>query len=353
MLSDDVETAQTVSMMDRLAAEDAGHRFVIDAVNEALEDAALELNSAPIAKACAIFWWLKKHIIYEPTPGTSPLVDQTLIPPVTLLSMLTPTGDCPQFSMLASAMMRVCCIPSYFKTIAADAEYPDTYSHIYNVAQLAPRSFLPFDSSNGPEPGAEFAHPLKARVWPQLTKDRCKENMLRSERRPAGYRNALMRGALRDGHLYQTLNGLHRLGQDDSGYDIYSQAGVDPTYTGTQNETVTYGGDSSTPPSSLVNFGSNTTLAPTVAAGTAGTGYGLAASALADASALAAPIVKAATQQQPYYITNPATGQSVLYNPNTGTTAGGISAALSSLSPTMILIGVGLVALVAFAGKGK
>lgn len=173
MLSDEVETAQTVHMMDELAEADAAHRLVIEATYRALDQAGLNLESSDYAKAVAVFWFLKRTIRYVPTPGTSPLVDQTLIPPATLLAMPDPEGDCPQFSMLASAMMKVLCVPCLYKTIAADEAFPDTYSHIYNIVRIAPGRFMPFDSSNGPEPGAEYSRAFKRRVWPQVHKTKC------------------------------------------------------------------------------------------------------------------------------------------------------------------------------------
>lgn len=78
---------------------------------------------------------------------------------------------------------------------------------------------------------------------------------------------------------------------------------------------------------------------PPTGANVAPTGASIAAQIAAATAATVAPIVKAATTQAPYYITNPATGQSVLYNPNTGTVAGAASTALSSLSPTTLLLG--------------
>jgi transglutaminase-like putative cysteine protease len=178
MLSDEVETAQTVHMMDELADADAAHRLVIEATYRALDEAGRTLESSDYEKAVAVFWFLKRTIRYVPTPGTSPLVDQTLIPPATLLAMPDPEGDCPQFSMLASAMLRVLCVPCFYKTIAADQDYPDTYSHIYNVVRVGAGRFMPFDSSNGPEPGAEYSPAFKRRIWPQVLKTKCGRNRL-------------------------------------------------------------------------------------------------------------------------------------------------------------------------------
>ena len=57
------------------------------------------------------------------------------------------------------------------------------------------------------------------------------------------------------------------------------------------------------------------------------------------------------TQQTPYYVTNPVTGQSVLYNPNTGTLSGASTALSSALSPSVLLmLGLGIAA-IALIGK--
>ena len=65
----------------------------------------------------------------------------------------------------------------------------------------------------------------------------------------------------------------------------------------------------------------------------------------------AAPAIKLATQQTPYYVTNPVTGQSVLYNPNTGTLSGASTALSSALSPSVLLmLGLGIAA-IALIGK--
>lgn len=76
--------------------------------------------------------------------------------------------------------------------------------------------------------------------------------------------------------------------------------------------------------------------------------------ALQAAGTAAQPIVKLTSQQAPYYITNPQTGQSVLYNPNTGAVASGTTgasifgtSATSGLSPLLLLGGLVLVAMMA------
>jgi hypothetical protein len=342
MLSDDVETAQTVYMMDELAERDAPTGTVINATHEALSAAGLDLDSPAEAKARAIYWWLKRRIRYLAIPGTSPLVDQTLIPPASLLAMPDPEADCPQFSMLASAMLRVCCVPSHYKTIAADPAYPDTFSHVYNLVELGDGQFMPFDSSNGPAPGAEYSHPTKARVWPQ--RNRTCSTTPRKAHKPMlhtashshrGFRNIALRGAL--GIAFLPLSGT--LGDEG---DTGNSDDTSYTFSGVQSQN-----DAAANAQGLANLYPGTT--PPASSGP--NLYTLATAALNDAASAAAPVIKAATQQAPYYITGP-NGQAVLYNPNTGAVGSSASAALSSLSPTTLLIGALVVgAALAFSGK--
>lgn len=347
MQSDDIETGQTVQYMDDIAAAEAEDPAVIAAAHEALDIAGLDGGSSDFDKACAVYWWLKSTVRYVPVPGTNPLVDQTLIAPTAVLAMPEPIGDCPQFSMLACAMLRALCINSCYVTIKAEERAPELWSHIYNTVEVAPGTWMPFDSSNGPEPGAEFARPFKKQVWPRIAPDNCrkgKTTMMRStrQRAAASMRNASLRGALGDVNCDSDGNCY------DSGTGTYTPAPTDVSVTGDANPDCAFGGvwPNCISPSGLP------TLAPggTVNAIPSGSGNPLLSQLIASAAQVAAPIVRSATQQAPYYITNPATGQAALYNPNTGTFAGA-TAALSSMSPTTLLIGALVIGALVFAGK--
>lgn len=340
MQSDEIETAQTVSYMDEIAAADAGDRAVMSATNEALEQAGLAADASPLEKAHAVYWWLKRTIRYVPTPGTSPLVDQTLIAPTAVLAMPEPIGDCPQFSMLASAMFRNLCMASLYVTIAAEKLFPDQYSHIYNFVEVLPGRFMPFDSSNGPEPGAEYAKPFKRKVWPRIAPGACvnnqarsylnsgkegEDNMMRSAHPTArGMRNRALRGALRD----------VQCDPDGNCYTdgVLTSGGIDPNLCNDPSCMMT----GPNPTQAQINQ----PIFPTTAPSSSPTGSGAGSifqTLINDAAAVAAPLVRSATQQTPYYVTNPATGQSVLFNPNTGGLATG--AGLGSISPTVLLFG--------------
>lgn len=348
MGSDEEETAQTVRYMYELAAADAEDPAVIGAAAEALEIAGLDNGSPDFDKACAVFWWLKNTIRYVPTPGTSPLVDQTLISPTAVLAMPEPIGDCPQFSMLACAMFRVLGMNSCYVTIAAEEFAPDQFSHIYNTVEVAPGTWMPFDSSNGPEPGAEYAKPLKRRVWPQIDRPnrrKGKTAMMRSTRHRAGtsMRNRALRGSLGD------------VVCDDEGANCYDNGigSSSPTdVTGGANPDCAFGGvwPNCISPSSVPTFNPGPTLSPTRAPSPSPL-TPLLTTLINDAAQVAQPIIRSATQQTPYYVTNPATGQSALYNPNTGTFAGATAGALSAMSPTTLIIGVAVLGALLFMGK--
>lgn len=335
MMSDEVETGQTIAYMEELACFDAGERHVIDAANQALSDAGIDQTADPFRKACAIFWWLKRHIRYVPTPATSALVDQTLIAPSALLQMPDPHGDCPQFSMLAAAMCRICCVPCFFKTIAADPKYPTIYSHVYNAVEVA-GSLMPFDSSNGPEPGAEYAIACKSKVWPRTIPDHCKAKgkpMLRPTRQASGFRNAALRGALGDA----------------SGYDPSTDYSVlvAPTVPDLSTAQIDAGYQSNLATEQAAANATIASLAPSL--GPASSGSGFLSTLANDLTSIARPLVNSAAAK-PYYITGP-NGQQVLYNPATGQVMGGIGGSLSSISGTGWLLILGVLGVVVLSRR--
>jgi len=324
MASDDTETAQTVSYMDALAAEDANSPAVEAAAAAALEEAGLNGDSPAYEKACAVYWWLQRTIRYVPTPGTSVFVDQTLITPCAMLAMEEPIGDCPQFSMLAAAIFRVLGMDCLYVTIAADEQFPDQWSHVYNTVEVYPGQYLPFDSSNGPEPGAEYSRPFKRKVWQSFTpKGRSKETS-------AGMIHNFKAAAGSGGMRNQTLR--RKMG------DLVEEPSIDEqiAYINDLTES-TYGtGDLMTGPGVALN---NPALQID---SSSGSGRNIWATIAEDFTQIARPFIQSQTQQ-PYYITQK-NGQKVLYNPATGSTIN----TGSSISP--VWIGAGLLAVLLLAG---
>lgn len=331
MQSDDTETAQTVQIMDQIAAEDANTPQVEAAVSAALDEAGISEQASAYEKACAVYWWLQRTIRYVPTPGTSIFVDQTLITPCAVLAMPEPIGDCPQFSMLAAAMFRILGMQSMFVTIAADDAAPDQWSHIYNTVEVYPGQYLPFDSSNGPEPGAEYARPYKRKVWPAMS-GRSKEtsaDMIRNFKaagRRSGMRNAALYG-LRD-----VTDGVYTS-------DETMQSQID-AINNLSDSVYGPGNDIMTGPTVPIN---SPALQIDSSSGTAGNIF---AELATDFTKIAAPFIQ--SQQQPYYITT-AAGQKVLYNPATGS----VVQTASAISPTVIVGGVVILALLLMGGNRR
>lgn len=339
MRSDDEETGQTVAYMDELATADASSPAVTAAADEALDFAGLDTSACDLDKAQAVFWWLKRTVEYVATPGTSHLVDQTLITPTAVLAMPEPIGDCPQFSMLADAMLRALEIDSRYVTIAAEELAPDQWSHVYNVVRVGPDSWLPFDSSNGPSPGAEYAKPFKKKIWPRIGPgpERRKGKILMMRTGPAApsMRNRSLRTNLgdvscdADGNCYDDSTGTYTPGAVDLGINLnpsYPSADltIQSPMTGNASPDCVFGG---TWPNCAPPTGANVS---------SGSGLNTLAQIVGNT---VAPIIKATATPAPYYVTNPATGQSALYNPATGTFANPTAAALGSLSPTTLLLG--------------
>ena len=279
--------------------------------------------------------------------------------PTAVLAMPDPIGDCPQFSMLAAAMFRVACMNSLFVTIAAERSFPEQWSHIYNTVEVSPGRFLPFDSSHGPEPGAEYARPFKRRVWPRLTPGLCTPGT--RQKGKAMVRSSYAANAGRGMRSHTLRGNLGDCSEDDMGntfctdstitYDTTPGSGVltpgvlDPTdcLYGVSPST---GGCNGAPGTPVM-----TSTPPGSGAPGGLTNAQLAAILGNSAVNAAAPAIKLATQQTPYYVTNPVTGQSVLYNPNTGTLSGASTALSSALSPSVLLmLGLGIAA-IALIGK--
>jgi hypothetical protein len=277
--------------------------------------------------------------------------------------------------MLAAAMLRVCCVPSLFVTIAADPDL-DQYSHIYNVILIAPGVLLPFDSSNGPAPGAEYAYARKKKVWPPTRPYKCdatrnapREVQMLHDAPSRSLRNNVLRRRMRgtrdpvsysaNSHLFHPLQGLHDVNCDADGncYDTstgtYTPAA--PTISLSDLQASATPGDCAYGVDASGNCLPGTmTLPPSLPLATAATGgpgvTSLLSTALITAAQAASPAIAAASRQSPYYITNPATGQSVLYNPNTGqSSASGIFGTTGAAgSSTILLVGLAALAFLAF-----
>lgn len=167
---DEEATAQTISLMSYFARHDAASPAVEVAAAIATRGAVTQKE-----KAASIWRWIKAHISYaEDSRAAAALAGlipdaasaEVLIRPVDLLRMKSPAGDCDDFSMLAASMLIASGIRPYFKTIAADPQEPDSYSHVFVIAPVGEGgSAFALDCSHGPYPGWEAPTEGKTRVW--------------------------------------------------------------------------------------------------------------------------------------------------------------------------------------------
>jgi transglutaminase-like putative cysteine protease len=320
-------TRQAIGLMHHLANRDShtpALRALALSILESLPPAATTKETAD-----GIFARVKATVTYRHedemnTPFSAfaeYLYDQTLISPAALIAMPAPAGDCVDFAMVTAALLHLFQIPAAYKTIAANPA-STSFSHVYVFAELAPAAWYPLDTSNAPAAGLEFDLPRgkKAQLWPD-------PEAIRGKRTPM---------------IHTRRKGL--LG------DLYSDAGVDPTYTDTQ-------------------YSSAPTAAPDlIPAGTYAGGYTdqyapqppnpwgqIGATIANDAAKIATPLLRQATIQAPYYIQGQG-GQQILYDPSTGKTSAaslstGLSSVLGSSSPLLIAAAVAAVLLIAMTSK--
>jgi hypothetical protein len=181
--TDEAVTAQSITLMQWLDDRDSESPAVFQAAWECAQ--TLPPNPSIERIADAAYQWAHQHVRYvHEQDMAAPFshldrftYDQTLIAPAALLAMPEPIGDCPDFSMLVASILDVFGIQSYYKTIAADPNFPDLYSHVYIVVDTSQGRFHPLrhtwypeDASNAPLAGVEFAKPFKAKIWPNKKK---------------------------------------------------------------------------------------------------------------------------------------------------------------------------------------
>ena len=165
--TDEAATAQTVAAMYRLMRADATRPVVLRAATEATRGAAGQAK-----EAAAIWRWVKSRVRFrEDAEAARPLAGlidpdqaEVLIRPADLLTMPSPAGDCDCHAMLNGALLLSRGIEPELVTIAADPDYPDTYSHVYARARLAGGP-LAMDTSHGQAPGWEAPAAGKSRTW--------------------------------------------------------------------------------------------------------------------------------------------------------------------------------------------
>lgn len=170
----DIATAQTIAIMAGHVQAAAGD----SAVQRCAQSAAAQfgrLGGPPEARAlaCAAWWWCKVYIkfvhhefIIRQRLGEAGHL-QGLISPEVLVRMKKPEGDCAIFSECLGAFLTVFGVPYEFVTVAVNPNEPEIFSHVYVYAVLPGGARLPLDASHGQYPGWQVpsAHVSRRQVW--------------------------------------------------------------------------------------------------------------------------------------------------------------------------------------------
>lgn len=175
--NNDVSTADTIAIMRALVRQFAHDPTVLMANDQAM--AQLPQWASERDMACAIFYWVRgtvrfvedEQLLYSEL-GVQPeeLDKELLLPPPVLLGMPVPMGDCDDFSLLTACMAIEAGLVPYFVTVAADANEPYRFSHIYVCVKLQDEgSHLCLDAGNRYSmipPGWEPQNVFRKTVWP-------------------------------------------------------------------------------------------------------------------------------------------------------------------------------------------
>jgi hypothetical protein len=175
----DTLTAQTISIMCGHIADGSHDSQVILTANDALRFLGVGgVNSNEGASdrdlAGAAWWWLKVYVkfvhhefIIRRRLGEGGQHPQGLIAPEVLVRMKHPEGDCAIFTECLCAFLKVYGIPYEIVTVAVNPNEPEVYSHVYLYAVLSDGSRLPLDASHGDYPGWQVpsSHVTRRQVW--------------------------------------------------------------------------------------------------------------------------------------------------------------------------------------------
>jgi hypothetical protein len=163
LLGGDRGVEQTIVMMRQLVDDAVKDPQVNRLAIEILRSAGAPSFDRE-AKARAIYEWVQRNFLYVEDPVGPFGPKETLRPVRTLLQLRA--GDCDDFVVILAALCGTIGIPTRIVTIAADAQAPQEFSHVYSEAELYPGMWVSLDAAR---PGAEFGLSPKVffrkRVW--------------------------------------------------------------------------------------------------------------------------------------------------------------------------------------------
>jgi len=100
-------------------------------------------------------------------------VVESLIRPADQCQLESPIGDCDDFAMWGAAQLLARKVDCAFVTIAADANAPQIFSHVYLAAYPKRGQYagmrVPMDLSHGQFPGWEHGQAFRLEEWPVKT----------------------------------------------------------------------------------------------------------------------------------------------------------------------------------------
>lgn len=142
--SPDAQVAATVGVMWDRVKQDAQNPAFRAWTEEVLKDAGPNPGQVDVARAV----WQHAHtgIRFQRDEGLGAGINgiadpgdivEVIVRPVDMAEYVrrgVATGDCDDFSMYVAAMLTACGIQCNFATVAASAEDPSQYSHVYVVA---------------------------------------------------------------------------------------------------------------------------------------------------------------------------------------------------------------------------
>lgn len=171
------QVRQVIGLMRDYACEDAQSSYIRSDV------AAAQSTGDPIADT----WnWIARHggrrgMQFQRDESTAAPLDldrwnpvvETLIRPADQSQLASPIGDCDDFAMYGAAHLLCLGVPCRFVTIAAEAEAPRIFSHVYLAAYPKRGQYagmrVPMDLSHGFYPGWEHGHIFRIQEWPVET----------------------------------------------------------------------------------------------------------------------------------------------------------------------------------------
>jgi transglutaminase-like putative cysteine protease len=167
----DEQVASTVALMRGYVMADAKDPAVLNEARRVVEGAVSERDAIN-----RIFHRVKSTVQFvqdielaRPTGIDTPQkpVIEVLIRPADMVVMTHKRGDCDCFTMYTAALLTAAGVRCSFCTVAANAQVPDNYSHIYAVAYTADGERIPVDTSHGPYAGWEAPDLYgKVKEWP-------------------------------------------------------------------------------------------------------------------------------------------------------------------------------------------